>query len=421
MKRSFATCLAGLVIGSCAGGAALAQDLVISNVRIIVGDGRVIEKGSLVVKDGRIAAVETGRAAAPSRKAVRIDGSGKTMIAGYIDAHRHLIQGPADRFLKEQAADRMRELLEAGFTTVQSGGDDNAGILELKKMVASGQIKGPHILASARVPTATLNSEEEVRAAIRAAKASGADSIAEVHYPAIEPPAPITEKETRNLIAGLDEARKVGIAFQIHAVSPNAMVAAAAIGGKKLIHTPHNDWVTEAQAEAVKADGAEVASCTGFGPPVFDVFNHNNQGTFRDGKPWPQGVVSNEGQGREAGFLPVNGRTLFDHGVNYGYCTDTTFNATAALNQELKTLNLVFSPIDIIRIMGPNSARFIDHGQDLGTLEPGKIADIVVLGGNPLAGFWNFLTAEVVIKDGVVMVDKRGTPNAGLPMGKPQT
>ncbi|MBN9092286.1 hypothetical protein, partial [Pandoraea pnomenusa] len=64
---------------------------------------------------------------------------------------------------------------------------------------------------------------------------------------------------------------------------------------------PVHEWVTEAQADQVKASGAMVSSCTGFGPPVFDVFNHDNKPTFRDGKPWPQGVISNEGQGREGG------------------------------------------------------------------------------------------------------------------------
>jgi hypothetical protein len=44
---------------------------------------------------------------------------------------------------------------------------------------------------------------------------------------------------------------------------------------------------------------------------------------------------------------------------------------------------------------------------------------MVVLGANPLVGFWNFMTAEVVIKGGVVVVDKRGQPNAGKPMGRP--
>jgi len=424
MKRSSAVGAAILCAGLAAAGGAWAQNAVISNARIIVGDGSVIEKGNVVVQDGKIVSVGPGAAAAP-RNAVRIDGTGKTVVAGYIDVHRHLIQGRSpeqvEAFLKGPAADRMRELLEAGFTTVQSGGDSNAGILELKRMIDSGQIKGPRILTSWSIPSTQTASEEEIRAAVRAAKAAGADSIAEVHYPAKEPPNPVTGKETQNLIAALDEAKKVGIPFQIHAVDPSSMVATAALGAKKLIHTPHNDWVTEIEAEAVRDDGAEVGSCTGFGPPVFDVFNHENKPTFRDGKPWPQGVVSNEGQGREAGLLPVNGRTLFDHGVNYAYCTDTTYNATAALNQELKSLNLVFSPIDMVKIMGPNSAKFVDHAQDLGTVQPGKIADLVVLGGNPLVGFWNFMTAEVVLKGGAVVVDKRGQPNAGKPMDKPQS
>jgi imidazolonepropionase-like amidohydrolase len=65
--------------------------------------------------------------------------------------------------------------------------------------------------------------------------------------------------------------------------------------------------------------------------------------------------------------------------------------------------------------MGPNSAKFIDHENDRGTLEVGKLGDLVVLGGNPFDGFWNFLTAEVVVKGGEIMIDKRGQPNAGKP------
>jgi imidazolonepropionase-like amidohydrolase len=413
--------VSALLVTGLVAATASAQNVVISNARIIVGDGQVIEKGSVVVKDGKIASVAPGAPAGAASGSVKINGAGKTVMAGFIDVHRHLIYGPADRYFKEQAVDRMRELLEAGFTTVQAGGDDNTAILELKHRVESGEIKGPRILASDRVATGRLNSDEEVRNAIRAAKSAGYDSIAEVIYPQAPPPAPPTLKETHNLGVALDEAAKIGFPVQIHAVSPANMVAATSIGGKKLIHTPHFDWVTEAQADEVKAAGAMVASCTGFGPPVFDVFNHDNKPTFRDGKPWPQGIISNEGQGREGGLLPINGRTLFDHGVTYAYCTDTNYNATAALNQELKTLNVAFSTLDIIRIMGQNSADFIDRGKELGTIQPGKIADIVVLGGNPLVGYWNFMTAEVVIKGGAIVLDKRGQPNAGKPMGKPQT
>ena len=113
--------------------------------------------------------------------------------------------------------------------------------------------------------------------------------------------------------------------------------------------------------------------------------------------------------------MPVNLRTLYDAGVDVAYSTDTTFNASAGVAHELKTLNLVFSIPDLIKIMGPNSAKFIDREKDLGTVEPGKLGDIVVLGGNPFDGYWNFLTAVVVVKGGEVLVDKRGQPDAGKP------
>ena len=114
--------------------------------------------------------------------------------------------------------------------------------------------------------------------------------------------------------------------------------------------------------------------------------------------------------------MPVNLRTLYDAGVDVSYATDTTFNASAALAHELKSLNLVFSVPDLIKIMGPNSAKFIDKEKDLGTLEVGKLGDLVVLGGNPFDGYWNLLTAVVVVRNGEVLIDKRGQPNAGKPI-----
>ena len=409
---SFALCLSLATI-------ATAQNLVISNARIIVGPGQTIERGAVVISDGRIASVTAGNAPVTPRGATVINATGMTVIAGYIDDHRHILQarGPeaVATFMKEQAATRMRELLEAGFTTVQSGGDDNAGILELKKKIDSGEIKGPRIVASGQVPTARMKDEAEVRAAVDRVVKDGADSIAEVHYPNVVWPFNPTEQETRNLAAGIDEAKKMGVEFQVHAVSDLSLVAAVRIGAKKLVHSVNINWVTAEQAKEVAAAGAQVASITGFGSPTFDVFSHDNQPKFRDGKPWPAGIVDSQGVGQEAGYMPVNLRTLYDHGVDVSFATDTTFYAPAALAHELKSLDLVFSVPDLIKIMGINSAKFLDKEKEIGTIEVGKRGDVVILGGNPFDGYWNFLTAVVVVKGGEVMVDKRGQPDAGKP------
>ena len=399
---------------------ASAQNLVISNARIIVGPGRVIDNGAVVIANGRIASVSAGAAPAAPAGARVIDATGMTVIAGYIDDHRHIIQarGPeaVATWMKEQAPARMLELLESGVTTVQSGGDDNAAILELKRKIESGEIKGPRIIASGQVPTPRMKDESEVRAAVRKAVKDGADSIAEVHYPNVVWPYNPTEQETKNLAAGIDEASKLGVEFQVHAVSDLSLVDAVRLGSRKLVHSVNINWVTKEQARQVAAAGAQVASIAGFGSPNFDVFSHDNQPKFRDGKPWPDGIVDSQGVGQEAGYMPVNLRTLYDAGVDVTYATDTTFNASAALAHELKSLNLVFSVPDLIKIMGPNSAKFINREKDLGTIEVGKSGDVVLLGGNPFDGYWNFLTAVVVIKNGEVLVDKRGQPNAGKPI-----
>ena len=67
---------------------ATAQELTITNARIIVRDGTVIEKGSLVIRGGKIVSVAAG---APTEKAGKvIDAKGMTAMAGFIDAHRHI-------------------------------------------------------------------------------------------------------------------------------------------------------------------------------------------------------------------------------------------------------------------------------------------------------------------------------------------
>ena len=185
------------------------------------------------------------------------------------------------------------------------------------------------------------------------------------------------------------------------------MNAAVEMGIPLLVHLPNKDWVSKADAQKLAAAGTKILMTIGFGAPTIDVFAKDNTARCRDGKPWPDGIVDGVGGGVEAGYAMVNARTIFDAGGIIGYCTDTTYDALAGLEHELKSMNVVFSPTDMVKIMGPNTAAYLGMEDELGTLEPGKLADILLLDGDPLEGYWNWLKTKVAIRGGKVVVDKR--------------
>jgi imidazolonepropionase-like amidohydrolase len=374
-----------------------AQDLVITNTRIIVANGTVIENGSILVRGGRIAAIvrpDSATGVVPAGQ--RIDGSGLTAMPGFIDAHRHVNTGPNE---KEQ----MQALLDAGYTTVLSGGGPAEGNITLRDHIEKGVIQGPRIIPSGRLDLAG-STPDAIRAEVRRLAALGVKFIGEQ---ALTPKPGPTAKEMENLRAAVDEAKKVNVWIQIHAVSPQAMMAAVDAGVPKLVHTPHFGWLSMDDAKRVAASGVKQLSTIGFGVPVFGVFANDNTPRFRDGKPWPESILDGDGRGQEAGYKAVNARTSWDAGVVYGYGTDTNYAPKAGLEHELKSLNLMFSMQDVVKLMGPNTAAYIEMSNDLGTLEPGKLADIVLLAGNPFDGYWNFLSPRVVVKGGVVVSDQR--------------
>jgi imidazolonepropionase-like amidohydrolase len=122
---------------------------------------------------------------------------------------------------------------------------------------------------------------------------------------------------------------------------------------------------------------------------------------FRDRGPFPWETLSSGGQG------PVNARLLWEAGITYGYGTDTSWLPKDSLAHELKPLALMFSPKDIVSILTKNAAAAVLRSDQIGTLQAGKIADIVILNGDPLANVSNLLNVSVVVKGGQVVVDKR--------------
>ena len=401
-----------------------AQDLVVTNARILDGTGVVIDKGTIVVRSGKIASVSAGSANVPRARV--IDVKGMTVMPGFIDAHRHIIRGNPAQWLEQEAAQRMQEFIDAGFTTVFSAGDSLQEILELRRRLQQGQIKGPRLLVSGRVPLARANPagrgtgpavdparidisrpphrptraatgipHDETRAAVRKLKEAGVDAIKTAII--VTPGGP--EKDTLSVVA--DEAKKQGLLSFTHAVTVEDTLAAVAAGTHALAHTPHIGRLEEsedARQKIVRA-GIPMVSTLGIFIPAFD---KDNKPLFRDRGPFPMmETLSSGGQG------PVNARLLWEAGLVYGYGTDTSWAPKDALAQEVRALALVFSPKDIVTILTKNAAAALHRSSELGTLEAGKAADLVILDGDPLANPSNLLNAVMVIKGGEVIAGKR--------------
>jgi imidazolonepropionase-like amidohydrolase len=378
----------------------LAQDIAVTNVRIIVGNGSVIESGTIVVRDGRIAEIGPGPISAPGL--MTIDADGLTAMPGFIDAHRHINTGPNER-------EEMQAQLEAGYTTILSGGGPAEGNLILRDRIESGEINGPRIIPSGRIGLAN-NTPETARQAVRDLAEAGVLWTGEI---SLTPRPRPSLHDIEVLEAIVDEAAGVGVTVQVHAVSTSAMVAAIDAGVRRLVHIPNKDFVDRDAAKMLADTNTMSLATIGFGAPVFGVFSEDNTPLFRDGNAWPDSIsganrdAQDRAIGNEIGFTIVNARTIWDEAAMLGYCTDTRYDPLAGLGHELESYSVMFSMEDIIKLMGPNTAAYINMADDLGTLGAGKLADIVLLDGNPLEGYWNMLNAEVVLKEGIVVVDKR--------------
>ena len=410
------TCLT--VLTAAAPQPAGAQDLVVVNARILDGKGGVIDRGSVVVRAGKIVSVAAG-APASAPGATRIDAQGRTLMPGFIDAHRHIAEGNPAEWLAKRATPQMQEFLDAGFTTVLCAiCPDEA--LELRQRIESGAVKGPRLLVGQIILLARPGPPggrgdparfDTSRPPLRPTQAAGAipaaetiktvESIASRKYDYLKTIITVTpggpEVDTLKLIVA--EGKKRNLPTITHAVSVIDTLAAVEARPDVLVHTPHIGHLNDDAAAVKKIAGAGIpmtSTLQVFAPH----FGADNKPLFRDGEPFPWNTLSSAGDG------PVNARLLWEAGISYGYGTDTTWAPKVSLADELRTLSLVFSPRDISKIMGEGAARSTLR-QDIGTLEPGKVADLVLIDGNPLADINDLTKALVTIKGGRIVADQR--------------
>tara|TARA_R110000824_G_scaffold52692_3_gene146065 strand:+ start:54807 stop:56051 length:1245 start_codon:yes stop_codon:yes gene_type:complete len=388
-----------------------AQDLTITNARIIVTPGNIIENGSIVIEDGRISSVSAGN---PQRTVGDVvDAAGMTAMAGFIDDHKHVRDS-------EDFEAQMRSLLEAGYTTVLNGGGDAVGNLALSNRISSGEVLGPRLIPSGSV--SLRQTPAEARAAVRALADMGVMHTGEIGLTP-EPAPPQAEIEVLKAI--VEEAASLGVQVNVHAVSTPATVAAVEAGVTRLVHLPNKDFTGFDDARIIAENGGIISGLIAFGAPTIDresaapapvQFPRDNTPRFRDGRMWPEALAGanrdtkGRAVGTEGAYTIINARRVWDADPNHGsisFSTDQNFADLVVLEHELKSFSIVFSMQDIHQIMGPNSARFISMEDEIGTLEPGKLADIILLSGDPTENIYGMLTTTVTVLGGEVLIDKR--------------
>jgi imidazolonepropionase-like amidohydrolase len=404
-----AACALALAIGA-AGAPALAQDLVITNARILDGAGGEIANGTIVVEDGVIASV--GEGGAPAGAENVIDASGKTVMPGFIDSHRHIGQATPEE---------MKAFIDAGFTTVMDALSFNLpAYQEIRRKIEAGEEIGPRLKFSALVPVnATANPvgvsdaaradpariplaerdpvdatpPEQARAMVDQAAEQGADNIKIILV------ASPKGDDIPTLQAIADEAHQKGMRMIVHATSVTDAVEAAEGGTDLFAHTPHIGWVDEGDAlEKIVANGSPMSTTLGVFTPYW---GPDGDKLFRDFMPFPNNVLHSAGQG------PVNERLLWDAGVTIGYGTDTTFAPRDSLRHELRALSSVFGPAELVTILTKNAAICADVDDITGVIEPGKQADLVMVDGDPLDDIFATLNVKLVVKGGEIVSDQR--------------
>jgi len=377
--------------------------------RVIVGDGRILEHATVLVEDGKILKIAQTSMSIP-KDTQKIPLDGQTLMPGFIDCHTHicmdgspdpmavcLSESPVITTLK--AARSARRTLMAGVTTVRDMGSKDGIDFGLKQAIDSGLIPGPRMLISGRLICMTgghgwqigleANGPDEVRKAAREQIKAGADIVklmatGGVLTPAVEPGSEqLTEEELR---AGVEEAHKAGKKTATHAMGTRGIQNALRAGIDSIEHGVYLD--DETISMMMERDIPYI-------PTISALYNIETKG-IEAGIP----AFAVEKTLKVKPFHLESIRMAREAGVAVAAGTDagTPFNLHGENLGEIKLLMNYggFSPMGAIEAGTRVAARVLGLEKELGTVAEGKVADLVMVEGNPLDNIDVLLNQESI-------------------------
>lgn len=423
-------------------GAALAVLMTASAVAAptYIRAGRLIDIPGKSVRGPSTIVVDNGRIVAVSDDQVRIepgatviDLSDKTVLPGLIDSHVHLSsdRGGEQALLAEVRDDHPLQAFEAemngmktlraGFTTVRNLGDDKGVTLALREAIKRGWVQGPRIIDAAQSISTTgghmdgrgaLNDElashlpdpenlcdsvESCRRVVRRQIDRGADVIKFATTGGVNSGTGLAtrmfEDEARALI---DTAHAYGRKVAVHAHGADGIKLALRAGADSIEHgTVMDDEIVR----LMKANGTYYV-------PTLSTVNGYLERLAKDPNAYT-GAVKAQIDWR----IGITGQSLakaYPAGVKIAYGTDAGVSKHGRNADEFELLvKYGMPPAEALKAATVNAADLLGLSQEIGTIEPGKSADIIAVTGDPLQDVTVLKQVEFVMARGNVIVGRQ--------------
>ncbi|MDP6607292.1 MAG: amidohydrolase family protein [Dehalococcoidia bacterium] len=426
-----------IILGAALAATAAAQPsiLVVRGATLIDGNGGApVDDATVVIEGDRIAAIGGVDLPVPDGARV-IDGRGRFVVPGLMDMHVHLRGGGSRRdggaVTTEQERTGIRGLhsyLYAGVTTIYDAGNRSAFIFQLRRKERGGEIVAPRIFATGGTVASPnghggpylVEAWPRDRATLDEHIATGPDILKigqDEHGWMMRPlinqlPVDLLERIIRHY-------HEQGIRSTIHVSTERTAWDAIYAGVDTLAHPIIQAPVSDAYIEMMAVRRIPTVSTLTIGQAASRLVEHPehlDQALYRDTvEPEEIARLRTEQRAREQEngrtswmrtMTPIaqeNLRRLHAVGKDIVVCGTDQFSGPA-VHRELELLvEGGIPPADAIVIATRNAARFLGRLDDMGTIEAGKLADLVILDADPTIDVDNLKRIASVIKGGRVV------------------
>ena len=370
----------------------------------------VIDHGTVVVEGNRIVAVGPSGSVRVPAGAARIDVRGKTIIPGIIDAHAH-VGSESHGILAEQNW-RLVANLAYGVTTIMDPSNDTETIFSNAELGRVGRKLGPRIystgtiLYGAETPyKAAVESEEDARAHLRRIKAAGGIAVKSYNQ---------QRRDARQMI--IKAARAMEMMVLPEGGSLQYM-------DETLVHDGHTGLEHSLPVSTLYKDVVELFALgkSGYTPTIIVGYGglQGENYWYQKDEVWknqrllaftPREILDRRARRRpmaaDDDFNHVNiargAKQLFDRGVLVQLGAHGQLQGLGAHWELWMLAQGGMSPLEALQCATINGARYLGWEKDLGSIETGKLADLVVLDRNPLEDIRNSDSVRLVMINGRV-------------------